>query len=179
MPKTAAGQEPADLDKLIAGIASGSTQSLSQLYRQTRTSVYSFALSILKNSMDAEDVLQDCYIHIYHAAGSYKSQNKPMAWILTITKNLSLKCLREQKRTISLWEADRNSLLAASDSMDAESKVVLEGCMKLLTDQQRQIVVLHAVAGLKHRQIADLLGLKLSTVLSKYHRAIQKMKASL
>ena len=45
-----------------------------------------------------------------------------------------------------------------------------------LSDGERQIVALHAVAGLRHRQIAALLELPLSTVLSKYARAIKKLK---
>ena len=48
--------------------------------------------------------------------------------------------------------------------------------MEQLSDGERQIVALHAVAGLRHRQIAALLELPLSTVLSKYARAIKKLK---
>lgn len=51
--------------------------------------------------------------------------------------------------------------------------------MKQLTDQERQIVMLHAVAGFKHREIAELLELPLSTVLSKYRRALKKLRHSL
>lgn len=165
-----------DLDQLIAAVASGSTDALERLYRLTGTGVYSFALSILKNSMDAEDVLQDCYIQIHRAAGSYKSQRKPMAWILTITKNLCYRRLRDANRAVTLAQYDRNSHLAEDQRLDAEDRLVLQGCMELLTDEERQIVVLHVVSGLKHRQIAELMDLKLSTVLSKYRRAIEKMK---
>ena len=42
---------------------------------------------------------------------------------------------------------------------------------------EREIVLLHAVTGLKHREIAQLLELPLSTVLSKYHRGLKKLKA--
>jgi RNA polymerase sigma-70 factor (ECF subfamily) len=51
--------------------------------------------------------------------------------------------------------------------------------MEALSDTERQIVVLHAVSGFKHREIAAHLGLPLATVLSKYYRAIKKMKAIL
>ena len=49
-------------------------------------------------------------------------------------------------------------------------------CLERLSDQERQIVALHAVAGFKHREIAALLELPLSTVLAKYARAIRKLK---
>ena len=69
--------------------------------------------------------------------------------------------------------------MAFATEMTAEDKVVLQQCMENLSDTERQIVVLHAVSGFKHRQIAELLDLALPTVLSKYHRAIKKMKAFL
>ena len=51
--------------------------------------------------------------------------------------------------------------------------------MTRLSDEERQIVVLHAVAGFKHREIADIVELPLPTVLSKYHRALKKLRAFL
>ena len=47
--------------------------------------------------------------------------------------------------------------------------------MAALTDEERQVVMLHAVTGLKHREIAQLLELPLATVLSKYRRALKKL----
>ena len=48
-----------------------------------------------------------------------------------------------------------------------------------LSDEERQIVVLHAAAGFRHREIADMLGLPLPTVLSKYHRTLKKLRTFL
>jgi RNA polymerase sigma-70 factor (ECF subfamily) len=56
---------------------------------------------------------------------------------------------------------------------------VLDACLGQLSDEERQIVVLHAVAGFRHREIAALLELPLPTVLSKYSRALKKLKALL
>ena len=54
--------------------------------------------------------------------------------------------------------------------------MVLNVCVPPLEDQERQIVTLHALTGLKHREIAALLGLPLPTVLSKYSRALKKLR---
>lgn len=51
--------------------------------------------------------------------------------------------------------------------------------MRELADEERQILMLHAVTGMKHREIAELLQLSLSTVLSKYHRALKKLRKCL
>lgn len=77
------------LEKQLAAIAQENKQALAVLYENTKAAVYGFALSILKNPYDAEDVLQDVYVCIYQSASRYHAQGKPMAWIFTITKNLS------------------------------------------------------------------------------------------
>ena len=98
-----------------------------------------------------------------------------MAWILTITRNLCLKLLRQRIKTTELDLDDWKSYIDEAE-ISTDDKVVIRQCMEKLSDEERQIVVLHAVAGFKHRQIAELLELPLPTVLSKYHRAIKKLK---
>ena len=76
----------AELDTLLGRVAQCDTDALAALYRQTKASVFGYALSLLKNPYDAEDVLHDCFVSIYSAAEGYVSSGKPMAWILTITR---------------------------------------------------------------------------------------------
>jgi RNA polymerase sigma-70 factor (ECF subfamily) len=168
-----------ELDRCIFGIAQGDPDALDRLYHSTSASIYSFALSILKNPHDAEDVLQDCYLNIHAGAEGYHSSGKPMAWILTITKNLCYQILRQRQRTADLPQEDWEPWLIANEGLSHEDKVIIRQCMELLSDEERQIVSLHAVAGFRHREIAELLSLPLSTVLSKYHRAIKKLKQHL
>lgn len=166
----------AELDRFLSGIAAGDPDALELLYHSTCTSVYTFALSILKNSHDAEDVLQDCYLHIHAGAGNYRTFGKPMAWILTITKNLCFRKLRERQKFADLPQEDWEPWLAADAGLSHEDRVVIRQCMEQLSDEERQIVTLHAVTGLRHREISELLELPLSTVLSKYNRAIKKLR---
>ena len=168
-----------DLDTLLQGISEGSQVALEQLYRYTHSSVYSFALSILKNTHDAEDVLHDCYVAVWYNAGNYRSQGKPLAWMMTITKNLCLQRIRERGRTADIPQEEWTLDLFNDSGLTMEDKSVLSACMEQLSEQERQVVTLHAVSGFKHREIAELLELPLSTVLSKYHRAIKRLKKHL
>ena len=164
-------------EALLFQIASGSKEALAQLYAETKSAIYGFALSILKNSHDAEDIMQEAYIRIYANAHTYKAQGKPLAWILTIVRNLALMKLREQKRVTTLspedWEIP--DVTYGPD----DNKLLVSALLNRLTDQERQIVVLHSLTALKHREIAALLDLPLPTVLSKYHRALEKLKKSM
>ena len=101
-----------------------------------------------------------------------------MAWIMTIAKNLCYMRLRQQSKTDSLPEQWDN-LIAWNEEATTIDRVVLQQCMSRLTDEQRQIVVLHAVAGLKHRETASMLRIPLATALSLYRRALKKLKVEL
>ena len=166
----------AALDQWIFQCAEGDSHALEQLYRATSPAVYAYLLSVLKNSQDAEDALHDTYLKVWSGAAGYQSQGKPMAWILTIGKNLCLKQLHSQSKQTSSPE-EWMEYAPDSGEMTQEDKWVIRQCMEQLSDDARQIVVLHAVAGFKHREIAKMLDIPLSTVLSKYHRSIHKLKA--
>ena len=62
------------IDAYINRIATNDKEALGELYHITSASVYGFALSILKNMQDAEDVLHDTYLKIYTSASGYKSK---------------------------------------------------------------------------------------------------------
>ena len=73
-------------------------------------------------------------------------------------------------------EEEWNAIPAQECGLDADERALLQGALARLADEERRIVLLHAVTGMKHREIAALLELPLPTVLSKYHRALKKMR---
>lgn len=167
-------------DQLMAQVAQGDHHALQTLYDLTRRGIYGFALSITGHYADAEDVTQETYLRAYQAAvaGQYQAMGKPMAWLMTIARNLARMKLREGSRSAGLDE-EALTRLPAPASLDAEDKMVLGAAMAALTPEERQVVMLHASLGLKHREIAHLLDMPLSTVLSKYHRALSKLRKKL
>ena len=167
-------QDAALLEKQLSDIAQGDTAALAALYRSTSRALYGYILSILKNAHDAEEILHDCYLRIHAAAPSYHADGKPMAWLLTIARNLCYMQLREQQRTVDLSEDEWNAL--PGEGLSRDDRLVLNSCLQQLSDEERHIVMLHTVAGLRHREIAHYLDKPLPTVLSKYHRAIKKLR---
>ena len=154
---------PERLEPLMLRMQAGEQAALAELYRRIRTAVYGLALSYLKHTHDAEDVTQDTFVRVWERIPQYQPRGTPLAWVLTIARNLALMKLRERGKTEELepeaWER------IAADS-------------PLVTAEDRQ-GLLHAVTGWKHKEIAALLELPLSTVLSKYRRALQKLRAIL
>ncbi len=171
--------EAEEIENIIAEISRGDSSAMARLYESTKDAVFGYALSILKNSHDAEDVLHDCFVSIYYASAEYRPLGKPMAWIFTIVRNLCLGKIRNQKRFSDLPEEDWKLYIESNKAINVENKVVLEICTGKLSQEEREILILHAVSGIKHREIAALLGLPVATVLSKYHRTLKKLRAFL
>ena len=172
-------EEKAELERLLSGVAGGDREALAQLYHRTRTAVYGLALSYLKNAHDAQDVTQDTFVRIWDSAHQYRPQGSPMGWLLTVCRNLALMKLRQKERQADLDEEAWDAIPAETRGLSLEDRELLQTALSTLEDQERRIVVLHAVTGLKHREIAALLELPLPTVLSKYHRALKKLRVCL
>lgn len=158
-----------ELDNYLDRVAINDIEAFNKLYELINTNIYSFALSIVKNNEDALDIMQETFISIYNNAHRYKKKGKPMAWILTITKNLAYMKIRSNKKEINI----NNIEFKTNDNYD---KILINYLLENLTDIERQIIVLHSINGFKFYEIANILDLKLTTTLSKYHRAIKKLK---
>ena len=159
------------LDEAIEKIAHGDMHALSEIYQMTHNKVYGLILSILKNRHDAQDVLHDCYVSVVSSASTYKSSGRPVYWILGIARNLCL--------TVNISYEDWEESIDGNNDISVEEKMVVHEFMNILSDEERQIVYFYAVMGYKHREIAHMMELPLPTVLSKYHRALKKLRIEL
>ena len=158
---------------LLGRVGRGDLTALESLYLQTEKAVYALALSILRNPDDAQDVTQEVYLKVRAAAHLYVPQGKPLAWLFTI--NVCRDLQRVQARTGQAPDGLEDDVRFSYVS-DPTDRLVLEAALKTLGEDERQVVLLHAVSGLRHREIAALLGLPLPTVLSKYSRALKKLQ---
>ena len=164
-------------EKLLMLIGQGDGDALEQLYAAASGAVFAYAFSILRDRYDAEDAVQDTFLKIRAAAHLYQPHGKPMAWILTITRNICLMQLRSRSKVTALHPED--PLPDLDKIHNTEDREILKSAFTTLAEDETRIVLLHAVAGLKHRETAELLQMPLSTVLSKYNRAWKKLRQEL
>lgn len=164
------------LERCIHKVGKGDKQALAQLYKDTQVALYGYILSFTKNKSDAEDILQNTYLKVYSSAPNYRAQGKPMAWLFTIAKNFCLMLFRSRKKQVDAAEDTWQAVYIAEPSLDIADQLTLNTAINQLADEERQIVMLHAVSGFKHREIADFLEKPLATILSKYRRALSKLR---
>ena len=175
----APAEERRELQRLLRCIAEGEREALAALYQRTRTAVYGLALSYLRNAHDAQDLTQDVYVQVWDCAAQYRPTGSPMGWLLAVCRSLCLMRLRREESHATLSEEEWDAIPAQECGLDADERALLQQALAGLADEERRIVLLHAVTGMKHREIAALLELPLPTVLSKYHRALKKMRSFL
>ena len=167
--------EEAPLEALLEKIAQGDKAALEECYGRLRSPVFALALATTKNFYDAQDVLQDVFVALFTgAARSYRGSGPAKSFVLSIALNLSRKAVRERK-TADLEEEDWMPFVE-DPALSPYKRLLVKECLASLDEEERQILLLHAVSGLKHREIAKTLGLTLSAVLSKYSRAVKKLQ---
>ncbi|MDF2888635.1 MAG: polymerase, sigma-24 subunit, subfamily [Lacrimispora sp.] len=166
-------------EALLKKVAEGDQEAFQQLYQNTDRTMYSFILSIIKHPQDAEEILQEVYLKIWTSAKSYKSQGKPLAWMFTIARNLCYMKFREQKHDSDITLEDLSGTETGevcSEIEMAADKMVLLAALSILKEDEREVVLLHTSAGMKHREIAASLKIPLATALSRYNRAMKKLE---
>ena len=183
MRRTAKRQESrSDLDRLLLMVQEGNREGLRQLYEKTARSIYGYALAILKQPQDAEEVMQDVYLTVWKQAEKYQPGSRPEAWLFTIARNLCYMRLRspsaggasldELREGENGWEPGE----PCREIEAAPEKQVLLQALGTLSEEERKLVLLHCAGGMKHREIAELTGQTLPAVLSRYSRALKKME---
>jgi RNA polymerase sigma-70 factor (ECF subfamily) len=156
-------------DDVLAALAAGQPGALERLYRELRAPVFALALSIVGNRAAAEDVLHDTFVRVCERAAAYRAGTSPRAWVITIAKNLAIDTTRRRKRETRLEDAP----LACHDDLLPDFSWV-QALMRL-DPIEREIVVLHALAGLTHAEIASQLRLPAGTVRWKYRDALRRL----
>lgn len=175
LPKTE--YKPIAIDeRLFVRIGKGDNTALDELYHLTERTLYAFTVSLTRDHDMALEIMQETYLKILSAAHLYKPMGKPLAWMFTITKNLYYSEVKKRGRYDVQDPMELSNDRRFSYVIDAEDRMVLEGVLMKLTEEEREIIMLYAVSGMKHREIAENLDMKLSTLLSKYHRGLKKLK---
>ncbi len=164
------------LDRLLLAAGQGDREAFAGLYEAARGAVYAAALGMLRDHHAAQDLCQDAFVRIWESAPRYRSTGSPMAWMLTITRNLARMSLRGAGRQQTLTGEEWAALPGDESAGAAEDALVLREALHTLDEEERQVILLHAVSGLRHREIAALLERPLSTILSKYQRGLRKLK---
>ena len=97
-----------ELEQLLLWTGQGARDAFARLYSLTRDGVYALALSLLHDAHEAQDIAQDTFVKVWESAPAYRPQGSPMAWLLTVARNLARTRLRQGGRQVGLDEEPGN-----------------------------------------------------------------------
>ncbi|MBQ9080354.1 MAG: RNA polymerase sigma factor [Clostridia bacterium] len=157
-------------DNALRRLASGDMSALEDIYSKLGRRIYMLALSVLRDTHSAEDIMQDTFVRLAAEAHAYRHGSNAIAFILTVTRNLSINLLNRRRR-----ECPTEYVPDVSDDTDAPCLTALEA-LSLLDETERQIVVLKLDGGMRHKQIAELIGISTAACQKRYRRALEKLK---
>jgi len=161
-------------ERLMEKIAERQIDALKALYEQYRYLVYAIAQTIVHDKSAAEDIVQETFVRIYEKAATYRPGTNLKAWIAAMARNLSYDVLRRQsKMTLMLPEGIADA--APSSETALVQKMELEEALRQLGEQERQIVILYVIGGLKHAEISQVLGMPPGTVRWKYRQSLRRL----
>jgi RNA polymerase sigma-70 factor (ECF subfamily) len=149
----------------------GSDDAFAQLVRLHQRRAYAVARAIVLSHEDAEDAVQDGFLHAYRALDRFRSDQPFGAWLNRIVANAALDLVR-RRRVRDADELPETVALPFRDPGESEElRRRLGDALTHLTDRQRAVIVLHDVEGYTHGEIGSMLGIPEGTARSDLHHA--------
>ncbi|MFK5884145.1 MAG: RNA polymerase sigma factor [Candidatus Izemoplasma sp.] len=167
-----------DLNKLAKILQSGEIAVFDDIYYQTKNIVFYTIKSILHDNSLSEDIMQETYLRMINKIHQYKRNQSFRAWIIMIARNLAINEYNRRKKEI-LIDISENEYLLGSTEDKSEKEVLITQLLKHLNQNERDVVVLKTIGDLKHREIAEILNIPISTSLWIYQKAIKKLKVQI
>ncbi len=156
--------------------------------------VYAAALRLTRSPSDAEDLVQDSLVRAYRFYDRFEAGTNFKAWLLRIQMNTFVNRYRRQQRERNVFDGpmatpvgessvSRSSMRALTDPVgEAQRSLIgkeITRAFDALPEESRAMVLLADVEELSYREIADVVGCPIGTVMSRLHRARKQLQISL
>lgn len=166
----------AALESAVRRVQRGDTAAFEYIYDHTYKVVYFVAHNILRDRHAAEDIVHDAYITAYKNLAAYTA-NSFLAWLTTIARRLAINEYNKRKRSVSVDFSEHGDAFGGVTNIPSEECLGLIGdAQKLLSEEDYTILIMCAVSGYKRREVADALGMPVSTVTHRYTQSLKKLE---
>lgn len=154
-------------------------QALGLIVAKYRDRLFSHAYYIVKDRQEAYDVVQETFIKAMHETRFFNEDFKMKAWLFRVTSNRCFNIRRDKKRRGAILEGMQQPTSTEAAQFDRvfgeERQENILAAMEQLTNNHREILTLRYYSDLSYAEIADTLGIKLGTVMSRLSRAKSRL----
>lgn len=166
--------------RVIEKCLEGDIKAQFQLYKQYSKAMYNIAVRFLNNKMDAEDILQESFVTAFSRLGELQNKDAFGSWLKRIVIN---NCISLQRKRKMQFEEIDEYKLGEEDPLDEDlpkvDPALVHQAIKELPAKGRTVLVLRAMEGYSHKEIAETLGVTVSTSKTQYSRALALLNGKL
>lgn len=167
-------------EALIRKAQKGDQQAMYRIYQQYVDRMYNVCIRMVNNRYDAEDILQEAFVKAFRQLKSFRFEAGFGSWLRRIVVNESLNFLRKRKD----WQSD---LSMVADETHNEEEIgfpdipveKVHFAIRELPEKARLVFTLYLVEEYRHREIAEMLNISVSTSKSQYQRACKLLREQL
>jgi RNA polymerase sigma-70 factor, ECF subfamily len=148
--------------------------------------LYSYALALSRNRVDAEDLVQETYVRAIPAVRRLRKESNVKSWMFTILRNIWLNQLRQPRMAVQMSGTDIDQVLPefrAPSAKDPHSLLLISldqdqvrQAISRLPVDSREIILLREFEDLSYQEIASVLKCPIGTVMSRLGRARSKLR---
>jgi RNA polymerase sigma-70 factor (ECF subfamily) len=176
-------------EELVTAFRGGDISAFDTLVQRWERKIQGAVYRIMGSGEEARDLAQETFLRAYRGLGSFKSEARFSSWLYQIALNLCRDRLRQRrgKTLVSIDDLDPTTA-ARIDRSPATAQELVEAkdlgrivatAMSDLPEEQREVIVLKEYQGLTFQEIADTLGVPVSTVKTRLYRGLGQMRERL
>ena len=159
-------------------VASQDAGAFGELIRRHQSQVRNFLRKLTRDETLADDLAQDCFLHVWDKIHTYSGTGSFIGWVLKVAYTTFLQSKRKSKRYREILEqagheADRAPVAGQNTP---ETELDLDTLLAELNEQERAIMIFSYACGLSHREISEATDLPAGTVKSIIHRAKERIR---
>lgn len=168
--------------RLISKIAQGDQRAFSAFYDKHSSLAYRLALYILRSQPDAEEVVQEVFMQIWHKASDYSpKKGNPEAWLTMLTRSRAIDKLRVVRRINRGYGAVRSHIESHAELQAEGAKaylpsIIVDSALAKLREEQRAVLELAYFKGMTHEEIAAELAIPLGTAKTRIRDGLKALQ---
>jgi RNA polymerase sigma factor (sigma-70 family) len=171
-------QEPASL---VDRCKAGERKAQFELYQQYAKAMYNVCLRITNHETEAEDVLQEAFVLAFRKISDFRGESTIGAWLKRIVVNTAINEVRKRRMELAPLDNLRTKEDDTEIVRESEENVFykveqVKKAIRELPDGFRVVISLYLLEGYEHHEIAEILGISVSTSKSQYLRAKAKLR---
>lgn len=163
------------ITSLIVSSQNGDEASFTMLYNETNSVIYNTIFHILNDPEMTLDIVQETYLKVLKT--KIKTLDNGMAYLITIAKNLAINAFNRRKREVVIDFNKEEMIYRDVDlTENPNESTIIDAMHKYLKPHQIELITLHVLQGLTHKEISERFNKPIGTIMWQYNEAIKELR---